>query len=255
MTEAATVLEQRPRVSVYWKPGCSSCLKLKEFVEEQNIPFESVNLEETPDRLDEVVQAGLRSIPVVRRDKEYRYAQSMDDVAAFLGVERRHLRMSQQALLDRWEAVLKQCRTVVDDFDEAVLARSAIRMRARPIRDLCAHVYQIADAFLQSVTDGVEDTRPLIKVREDIQNREQLLTYVDATIEALRAWRRTGGVLPAELVTYYGRQPTDVVLERAVWHSAQHARQLDVVAAGSGAEFQIPPSLYEGLPMPVRLWA
>jgi hypothetical protein len=50
----------RPEISVFWSPGCSSCLKLKEFVEDQGLPFESVNLLETPDAMDEVRAAGLR---------------------------------------------------------------------------------------------------------------------------------------------------------------------------------------------------
>jgi hypothetical protein len=40
-----------------------------------------------------------------------------------------------------------------------------------------------------------------------------------------------------------------------VWHCTQHARQLDVIAAGRlGAEFEIEQELYAGLPLPKRLW-
>ena len=31
-------------VKVYWQPGCSSCLKTKEFLETNNIKFESINI-------------------------------------------------------------------------------------------------------------------------------------------------------------------------------------------------------------------
>ena len=35
-------------VKVYWQPGCSSCLKTKEFLETNNIKFESINILEDP---------------------------------------------------------------------------------------------------------------------------------------------------------------------------------------------------------------
>ena len=31
-------------LKLYWQPGCSSCLKMKEFVLEHGVPFESVNV-------------------------------------------------------------------------------------------------------------------------------------------------------------------------------------------------------------------
>ena len=31
-------------VKVYWQPGCSSCLKTKEFLMENGIPFKSINV-------------------------------------------------------------------------------------------------------------------------------------------------------------------------------------------------------------------
>ena len=35
-------------VKVYWQPGCSSCLKTKEFLETNNVKFESINILEDP---------------------------------------------------------------------------------------------------------------------------------------------------------------------------------------------------------------
>ncbi len=246
-----------PEVSVYWKPGCSSCLKLKEFVEKNGIAFESVNLAVSPERMAEITGAGLRSIPVVRRGDQFSYAQSLDDVAAFLGVQRRHTRLPDQDLFDRWSDVLCQARQVVRSFDEEMLRRPAISLRERPVRDLCAHIFQIVDAFIGTVDDGVIDHRSLLRPREDVVTKDQLLAFVYRTLERYKALRQTFRTrsLPDRLMTYYGEQPSGVVLERSVWHSAQHARQLDVVAAGNGAEFQINPALYVGLPMPERLLA
>jgi len=254
--QPASAPASRPEVSIYWKPGCSSCLKLKEFVEDLGIPFESVNMSEQPERMEEITAAGFRGVPIVRRGDTYSYAQSLDDVAALLGVSRSRHRLPQDTLIERWEQILNAARAVVQSFSEDMLTRPAIIMRDRPIKDLCSHVFQIPEAFMKTVDDGIADTRELTTARAEIVTRDQLLAYVDAALERYREWRRLGRdrAIPERLTTFYGNQPSSLVLERAVWHSAQHARQLDVIAAGSGAEYQIPPALYEGLPMPKRLW-
>jgi len=79
-----------------------------------------------------------------------------------------------------------------------------------------------------------------------------LLAYVDRVRAEYDGWLTGGGPssIPARLNTHYGNQPADVVLERYVWHMAQHARQLDHLAGASG----IPSALYDGLPLPDGLW-
>ena len=55
---------------------------------------------------------------------------------------------------------------------------------------------------------------------------------------------------------YYGDQNQHQFLERTVWHSAQHARQLMWVLEGLSVKVDhpIPPDTFEGLPMPQKLW-
>ncbi|GAA4330334.1 hypothetical protein GCM10023144_17940 [Pigmentiphaga soli] len=254
----ATDKSGRPEVSVYWQPGCSSCLKTKEFVEEQGIPFESINVLEDREAMKEIMAAGLRSIPVVRKGDQYIYAQSVDDVAELLGASRDRERLAPQQLLERWEAVLERARVIVASFDDDLLERRAVSTRPRTVKDLSAHVFQIVEAFMLSIADEKTDFRAVAgDSRAELAGREELLRYADAMIAQYRAWRRGDGVrsISERMQTYYGDQPSQGVLERGVWHSAQHARQLDHVAAGVGAELQIPVELYQGLPMPKRLWA
>ncbi len=120
----------RPEVSVYWRPGCSSCLKTKEFMEENGIDFESVNVEADPEAMKELMGAGLRSVPVVRRGQRYIYAQSMEDVAQLVEVTRAHERLPQDELLDRWEKILDHARRIVSGFDDELIARCAITGRS-----------------------------------------------------------------------------------------------------------------------------
>lgn len=248
----------RPEISIYWQPGCSSCVKAKEFVAEQGYEFESVNVLKNPAAMQEIMAAGLRSIPVIRKGDKFIYAQSLDDIANFLDVTRNHVKLSQEVLVGRWDDILEKAEAIIQAFDESMLQRHVIPHRERVVRDLSAHVFQIVESFMRQIEDDTIDARAIyLDPREDIKTRNDLLSYVSKTHQEYRDWRKQGGMgaIPARMNTYYGNQPSSQVLERGVWHSAQHARQLDFVAAGMGAELRIPQELYEGLPMPKRLWA
>lgn len=251
----------RPEISVYWKPGCSMCLRVKEFLEEQGIPFESLNVMERDDAMDELVAAGVRGLPVVRRGAQVILAQSLDDLSEFVGASGDHngARLSQDELLERWDHVLAAARKVISGFDPETLEQRAIPVRERTIKELSAHVFQIPEAFLKIVNEGVVDTRDIqARPRANIVTRSDLLSYIDAVHEHYRAWRAAGGdrLIGDHIETFWGRQPAIVVLERFVWHSTQHTRQLDIVAAGrAGAELQVAQDLYARLPLPARLWA
>lgn len=257
MGKIAAPARNRPEISVYWQPGCSSCLKLKEFVEESGLPFESINLIETPDAIEQVRAAGLQGIPVLRKGDDYIYAQSMDDVAALLGWSQDHKRLPNEILVKRWLAILRGARDICAWFDDTTLARNAILVRDRPLSSLCAHIFQIAVVFLAKAHEGLGNEREMMRAKPAISCRQDLLLFADRIIEELETWRMAGGIaaLPERMTTYYGDQPVGQVVERSAWHSAQHARQIDTIAAGLGNEFVIPLDLYDDLPMPRRLWA
>ena len=250
----------RPEVSIYWAPGCSSCLRLKEFVERHNIEFESLNLIEREDARAELESVGLRGAAILRKGRHFIRGQNLDEVAELLGVVRNHTKLSHAELVERWGEILELAKTIVAWFPEDQLARRAILVRERPIKDLCTHIFQIPATFLGRLEGSLrpdEERASLTHAKEDIRTRDDLLSYVDGIVRRYQEWRAQGGeiAIPERMDTYYGDQTSAQVLERGVWHSAQHARQLDTIAAGLGAEFQIPTGLYEGLPMPERLWA
>src|SRR5437016_5385124 len=113
---------------VYWRPGCSSCVKVKEFLTNLGVEFESVNVSARPEAMDELRSLGVRTVPVVARGKDYVFAQ-------VLAAAQRHiLQMPADKLKER-----------------------ATPGRDRSIRDLAYHVYQVPDSFLQAIEDGVQD--------------------------------------------------------------------------------------------------
>src|SRR6476620_8225485 len=117
-TSAKPAQDLRPDVAVFWRPGCSSCLKVKEFMEQTGIPFDSVNVMEREGAMEEITAAGLMSIPAVRKNGKYIYAQSLDDVAALVGARRHHKRLSNDAMLDRWDPILTKAREIIAQFSD-----------------------------------------------------------------------------------------------------------------------------------------
>jgi glutaredoxin len=83
--------ERATEFSVYWQPGCSSCLRAKEFLTAHGIEFVSVNVREDKGALDKLDKIGARSIPVVTLGKKFVFAQDIDDLAEFVGIKLRNL--------------------------------------------------------------------------------------------------------------------------------------------------------------------
>ncbi len=252
------VLKERPEISVYWKPGCSSCLKTKEFVEEQGLEFESVNLLEDEAAMYEILASGLRSIPAVRLGTKFVYAQNLDDVAALLGVSRHHKRLGNAELFERWDVILTKARRIVDKFSEADLRQRVIPVRDRSVKDLAVHVGQIVHAFVRQMEEGLTEIKPVhAYVDPAIVTKADIIAHLEKRHGELLAWQAKGGhlAIPGRIKTYYGDQPSSQVVERAAWHCTQHVRQLDIITAGRlGAELEVEPELYIGFPLPKRLW-
>src|SRR5437588_3930134 len=91
---------------VYWRPGCSSCVKVKEFLSELGVDYQSINVSATPEAMDELREMGVRSVPVVARGREYVFAQALEDVSSFLGKDMQVKRMPHETLVQKWLKVI-----------------------------------------------------------------------------------------------------------------------------------------------------
>ena len=198
MSLAAT--ETRPDISVYWKPGCSSCLKTKEYVEELGLEFESVNVLEDEAGFQEVLNSGLRSIPAVRLKDRYVYSQNLNDVANLLGVAHRQAALTPAQLLDRWDAILEKVPRLVEKFSEEELAKDVIPNRKRTVKELFVHIGQIAHAFVEQLENGLIEIKPVhAYVDPSIVTKADVLAHLAARHAEWKAWRRRGeDKIPAE---------------------------------------------------------
>src|SRR5262249_18256307 len=74
-------------IKTYWQPGCTSCLRMKEFLTKHGVPFVSVNVLEDRDAFAELAMLGIRSVPIVRCGKDWANGQVLREVARVAGIE------------------------------------------------------------------------------------------------------------------------------------------------------------------------
>ena len=137
---------------VYWQPGCSSCLKAKEFLARRGIPYESINVHAEAGAMDELKALGARSVPVVARDGEFVAAQDLDELARFLGVAEQRRMLSNEALAEKLKLILAATDRYLGQLPEPVAAH---RLRQdRTVLDLAYHVFVIVTGFLDAARGG-----------------------------------------------------------------------------------------------------
>jgi hypothetical protein len=111
-------------IRVFWQPGCSACVKVKEFLTGLGVSFESVDV------LNDA-EGGVK-------------AKSAD-------------RLPPVELVARWLDVLAIERSLVAQIPVDKLGRRPIPNRDRTLRDLAYHTYQIPDVFVRNVEGEFED--------------------------------------------------------------------------------------------------
>src|SRR5687767_11205102 len=132
-------------LKVYWRPGCSTCVKVKEFLSGLGVRYESINVSARPEAMDELRELGVRTVPVVAHGRDYVFAQELADVSRFIGKDVAFERLPASVLMEKWLDVLTAAQHHVVQLPAERLAERAIAGRDRSIRDLAYHVYQVPD--------------------------------------------------------------------------------------------------------------
>jgi glutaredoxin len=243
--------------TVYWQPGCTSCLKLKEFLRSHDIDFESVNVRESPAALETLSQLGARSVPVVARGGRFAYGQDLDAVAAFVGVPLARERLPVPVLVSRLLALLDSTARLADKLPPESLTER-LPGRERTHLDLAYHVPQVVVAFLDAALGGrLTYEHFQRKPPAHVQGGADVAALARSVSQALAVWWGANqSRLPGTLDTYYGPQSLHAALERTTWHVAQHARQLErlLELRGLTPEPRLSSSLLAGLPLPEDVW-
>jgi glutaredoxin len=245
------------KYTVYWQPGCTSCLKVKEFLRGHGIGFDSVNVREVDGAVEALAKLGARSVPVVARDDRFVHGQDLDAVAAFVGVAVNRERLAVPVLVSRLLALLDSTARLAEQLPAEALAER-LPGRERTHLDLAYHVPQVVVAFLDAALGGrLTYEHFQRKPPEHVRTGADVAALTRSVSQALAVWWGANqSRLPGTLDTYYGEQPLHAVLERTTWHVAQHARQLErlLELRGITPDPRLAPSLLTGLPLPDDVW-
>ncbi len=252
--------ERAEAIEAYWMPGCSSCLRMKEFLERSGKPWTSINLAEHPDAVERLQPYGVGA-PAVRVGDRAVQGLDLVGIAELIGWDE----YDPPVMLSPVELDAK-FRIVIDALarfsaqldDEAVAYRAPENNRA--IRFLIAHAasimrYGVRAYDLEAFDNRGAPPRPLA----DTGTAAELRAYVEESTEVYARWWDEWGFddpFDRVLETAWGHRTFHEVFERCVWHTAQHVRQLQEWMRGAlGLEPDRPLTAEDlaGLPIPDRI--
>lgn len=249
-------------LTLYWQPGCTSCLRVREYLDQHGIDYRSVNVLADPGARDALAELGARTVPLLVRDGRWVSAQDPAEVARFVGLRWTAGRLAAADLLARLDALLELAAHFAARWPRQRLSET-LPGRDRSHADLLYHVAMIVEGLLDAAAPGrsgaltyahFERRPPAAEVEPARLARR--LRETRASLAALAA-----GVLPQAAAmtvrTYYGERPVHELIERTTWHVAQHLRQIEHLAReviGLPDAPVLPTELLAGLPLPQRVW-
>ena len=253
--------KSQPPLKAYWQPGCTSCLRMKEFLTRHGVPFVSVNVLESETARDELAALGVRTVPILARGNDWANGQVLGDVARVAGITLEVAPLLPPPELYRRLTLIQSAAQRHFSQISGTDIGKHLPGRPRSYADLTFHIFHIAELFIAHMTLG----RQLV---EGDYNRKppaiwtskgSILAYGRDVQTQLHTWweergKNTDFAVPARV--YYGKQSVHEFFERTTWHAGQHARQLALVLEklGIAADRPLGPEIWQGLPMPQKIW-
>ena len=210
--------------------------------------------------MGELRALGARSVPIVSRGTGFTYAQVIGDVVDFLGLaEDAAPRLSPTELAGRFDHILETAIRLVRQMPDDQLQRE-LPNRPRSWRVLMHHVFQIPTALLDMEATGQTLTRENLVAPppEDMRSSESIASHGERVRRRFDDWWSAAREesFESHVPTYFGDTTRHEMLERTVWHTAQHTRQLASLLEQAGVEPDRPLGRadVEGLPLTDRIW-
>lgn len=197
---------------------------------------------------------------MVARAGRFVYAQVIKDVVEFLGLnEATGPQLSPAQLAARADRVLATAVRLVRQMPDARLGHQ-LPHRPRSWRVLMHHVFQIPVAFLDAQDCGkrLEYEVLVAPPPESMRTSADIAQFGAAVHARFGHWwqstRDQSFTTPVD--TYFGQTTRHEMLERTVWHSAQHVRQLAALLEQSGITPDDPLRQADiaGLPLTAKIW-
>ena len=197
---------------------------------------------------------------MVSRGTDFVFAQVIKDVVDFLGLaDDTRPELSPAELAARYLHVLETAIRLTRQMPDAELANE-LPNRPRSWRVLMHHLFQIPNAFLDMDATGTpmryEDvTAP---PPDDMRSSADIADFGERTRERFHGWWEEAGDqdFDREMEVYFGTTSRHEMLERTVWHTTQHVRQLASLLDRAGVQPDAPltPEDIRGLPLTDKVW-
>jgi hypothetical protein len=226
---------------------------------QHGVPFEAYNVEKTPEAWRDLQRFHIATVPAVIVGDRAVHGWNPRGLAELFGwPSTEDERLAPHELLARLDLVLDIARQALSQVPDEHLDIKPPD-RDRPLRRLGPHIFRIAQAFLDATASRELTYEALVGEQEaPMQSTAEILAYADAVRERVRAWAANppAEIWSATVETYYGPCSVADLLERTVWHCAQHVRQVHWLMERVGIEPRRPlgPEDLRGLPLPEALW-
>lgn len=256
MTANATAAPAR--IKLFWKPGCSSCLRTREFLTKQGIEFVSVNAENNPEALVELRSLGARGLPVISLGNRFTLCQSFGEVLKFLDLR---LRLADPLpgaqLFAKLDVIHTTAARVTRQFPQAQL-QETFRNRNRTKGALAFHIFRVVEMGLDAADGKGMNVEGFSELPPADWSGNDIADWGEKVRDRALAWWKANPErdLKQRIPTYYGQPEMHDMLERTVWHAAQHTRQLALMLEDGGTPPDRPLTAEDlrGLPVPDEVW-
>jgi hypothetical protein len=210
--------------------------------------------------LAELQRLGARSVPVVSRGDNFVFAQIIKDVVEFLDLDDDTAPvLSPAELAARYDSVLETALRLTAQMPDDRLT-DELPNRPRSWRVLMHHVFQIPTAFLNMEETGNELAYEdlVAPPPEDMKTSAHIAAFGEVLRGRFKNWwqevqnEEFSGTVP----TYFGGTTRHEMLERTVWHSTQHVRQVASLLeqAGVAPDRPLTQAHIKGLPLTDKVW-
>jgi len=214
-------------------------------------------VEDNPPALQELQRRGLRLVPVLTDGERTFHGWDPERLARFVGIEKKNeQQLEPSELLRRLDQILLAAERAILQTPPAGL-KVRVPQRERTLRDLAFHLFRLCLAYRDACASKTFPESWLLETPPPEMRDAAALARYGASVRAqLSEWlaRKDSAAGPVE--TYYGTQTSAQLLERTVWHAAQHLRQLYALLEAMGVTPQNPLTAadFQGLPLPESLW-
>lgn len=247
------------RIRVYWQPGCTSCLRTKEFLTKQGITYDSMNVQNNPQAREEMQRLGARTVPLVALGDRFTLCQSFGDVLRFLNLDMKLLPdpLPAPELMRKLDMVLTAAARYTRQFPGDQL-KVQFRERMRSIGDTCFHTFRVAEMALDPCEGRFFSNAGFVDRASEDWRFDDIADWGLKVRDRVNAWwaKQPPTDLRYPVETYYGPRELLDVMDRTTYHAAQHARQLMLMLESLGIPPDRPLTMddLKGVPVPEAAW-